>query len=519
MEGLRVFPADTGLLVHRAKLLAQDEDPRALQALRLAIPIASDPVPLLAQAAGIVERVGNLRDTAEFLEEAARLKPKDSGTLNHLAAVRSAQGRVAEALDLYDRAVACGPPSTPAGSNRLLAMHYDAEATARRIFAAHRAWASRVEPQAKLIAHAPAVRRNRLRVGYVSGDFRLHAVSYFSAPVLENHDPRRIEVHCFSNSALHDRVTARFRRIAAGWHPIERMNDDQAADCVQRAKIDILVDMSGHSAHNRLRVFARKPAPIQANYLGYPSTTGLKAMDYRFTDSVADPPGLTERFHSETLVRLDPCFLCYQPLLAHLPPGPPPCESLGDVTLACFAIRHKWSPVLLDAWAEILRRARRTRLLLKSYSLCDSEVRREIREFFRERGISPNRVELARWSPTLRDHLLSYRRADLMLDTYPYNGTTMTLEALSRSVPVVTWSGSTFLSRVGASPLRQVGLDDLITTSAGEYVNRTVEAAADPARLAAWRRGLRSRMRSSVLMQPERLARQMEAAYFQMWRA
>jgi protein O-GlcNAc transferase len=518
-EGLRAFPRDKDLLIHHAKLLADINDVRALPALKRAIPLAPDPSSLLERAATIAENAGNLTASAAFWHRFLELVPRDFGALNNLARVRSAQGRIAEAVALYRRALRLQGTPEVVGSNLLLTLLYDAGATPRKIFAEHRAWAARVGEPSVRSHQAPAVRRSKLRVGYVSGDFRMHAVAYFAEPVLKNHNPDRIEVHCFSNLAEHDRVTARFRQYAAGWHQIDQLNDDDAAECIRRAGIDILIDMSGHSCNNRLPLFARRPAAIQANYLGYQATSGLRALDYRFTDSIADPPGKTERLHSETLVRLDPCYQCYRPLLARMPVDPPPCETRGFVTLACFAIRQKLSPPLLEAWAGILKQSPSTRLLLKCYSLSDRDVRHELVAFFDRRGISPRRLDLISWTPTMRDHLRSYARADLMLDTYPYNSATMTCEAMWRGVPTVTWAGSTFVSRMGATLLTQVGLQNLIANSAADYVEKALAAIRDAPWLAERRRSLRGQMRNSPLMESIRLTRQMEDAYFRMWRA
>lgn len=480
--------------------------------------MAPDRGPLLARAARICELQGLLGKSARFWSEYLKLAPRDGAAINNLAGVRGAQGRIAEALELYREAARIRAVSIPARSNRLLMLHYSNQPPAS-LFAEHRAWGQTVGGPSRSFPRAPSIRRKKLRVGYVSGDFRLHAVAYFIEPILRSHDPDQVEVHCFSNSPLEDAVTTRLRRFTAGWSGIAGMSDERAAESIRRAKIDILVDLSGHTALGRLPLFALKPAPIQVNYLGYPDTTGLRAVDYRFTDSIADPPGTTEHVHTETLIRLDPCFLCYRPLLERLPVGPPPSTSNGYVTLACFAIRQKLSQATLEAWGEILRLVPRSRLLLKCRSLADPDVARGIREFFRSRGISSRRLQLEAQTPGMREHLISYRRADLMLDPYPYNGTTMTCEALWMGIPAITWSGQTHAARVGATILNAVGLPQLIADSADSYVGKAVKTAADPARLAALRRELRSRMRASPIRDAIGLTRRIEQSYRQMWLA
>jgi predicted O-linked N-acetylglucosamine transferase (SPINDLY family) len=242
-------------------------------------------------------------------------------------------------------------------------------------------------------------------------------------------------------------------------------------------------------------------------------------MDYRFTDCIADPPGKTEHLHSEKLVRLDPCFLCFRPWWQRLPVGPPPCEEAGFVTLASFAIREKLSPTVLEAWARILALVPRARLVLKCHAMSDPSVRQQLRDFFSARGIANRRLIFAGSVPSARQHLECYRHVDLVLDPYPYNGTTVTCEALWMGVPTVTWAGETHVSRVGASVLSQVGLQELIAHSAAEYVQKAVEAACSPQRLMEWRRTLRRRMHGSPLMDGERFAGAVEEAYRKMRRA
>jgi protein O-GlcNAc transferase len=516
-RGLRHAPGHAVLLDYRARFLADiGNRKRALPALARAVSVCGETPPLTRRLAEILGHSGRFSESEQSWRRLVGMQPTRWEHLAGLAGSVSAQGRIAEALEFYRTALAKRGGSA-AASALLLSLHYSDSEMPVAIFAAHRSWARRVEPPP---TRAPALirkSRRRLRIGYVSGDFRRHSVAHFFEPLLQHHDPAVVETHCFYNRAQGDAITTRLRSLASHWHDIANQDDDRAADTVRRAKIDILVDLSGHTAHNRLEIFARRPAPVQVTYLGYPDTTGLRSIDYRFTDSLADPPGRTAQFHSETLVRLDPCFLCYRPWLPRTLVAPSPFVVNGYATLACFAIRQKLSPATLETWAEMLKRSRRTRLLLKFRAAGDPAVRQDLASFFQTRGIGRDRLLFAPAVRSMRKHLEYYGAADLMLDPFPYNGTTATCEALWMGAPVLNWCGDTHVSRVGASILSQVGLPELVTPSRRAYIEKALELLEAPQRLQQWRRELRSRMRHSPLMDGPRLARAIEAAYRRFW--
>lgn len=296
------------------------------------------------------------------------------------------------------------------------------------------------------------------------------------------------------------------------------MGDAEVEALIRLDGIDVLVDLSGHTVGNRLPVFARKPAPVQVTYLGYPNTTGLDAMDYRVTDALTDPPGWGEHIHSEELIRLEEGFLCYQPLQS-CPDirGHAASESGEGVVFGSFNELLKVTADTVAAWCEILERVPGSRLTIKGTTLGDEGTRKRVLDRFSERGVDAARVHLVGRTPTLEEHLALYNDIDVALDTFPYNGTTTTCEALWMGVPVVTQFGRLHASRVGLSLLTQLGLDDLVTESAEAYVERAVALAGDEARRRALRGELRDRMRGSSLMDAERFTRKLEAAYRDMW--
>ncbi|HEY9843927.1 MAG TPA: hypothetical protein V6D23_25880 [Candidatus Obscuribacterales bacterium] len=363
---------------------------------------------------------------------------------------------------------------------------------------------------------APAREKKVLKIGYVSPIFRHHAAAFFIEPLLMAHDRQNYDVFCYSDVKTPDAMTRRLQSLAGNWRETHGLEHRALAELIHRDQIDILVDLAGHTAHNRLVVFALKPAPVQVTFRDYPNTTGLSTIDYRLTDAWADPPGLTERFHTEELVRLPLGFSCY------LPPESPavadlPALSSGYVTFGSFNNLCKLSPATLDLWAGVLRAVPGSRLLLKSLALADAPTCQNFKARFAAQGIAAERLLLQGHSPTFREHLDSYRQVDIALDPFPYNGTTTTCEALWMGLPVVTLAGSTHVARVGVSLLMSLGLKDWIANTQEEYIALARHLAADPAALKQIRAGMRACLRASTLCDAERFTRSVEAAYRTMW--
>jgi len=313
-----------------------------------------------------------------------------------------------------------------------------------------------------------------------------------------------------------DATTERLRGLSDGWVDVRGLDDTALAARIRDDGIDILVDLGGHTGGNRLLVFAREPAPVQVSYLGYPATTGLEAIGYRLTDARADPPGVADDFHGEALIRLNRCFLCYGTPDDAPEVAPRPAD--GPITFGSFNHLPKVTPEVVATWCRILDRVAGARLILKAKGLASAVTRDRVRALFADHGIAPERVETIAWLPAPGDHLALYGRVDIALDSFPYNGTTTTCEALWMGVPVVTLAGDRHAGRVGASLLATVGRDDLITATRDDYVARAVALAADADGRAAARRDLRERVRRSPLGDAAGLATEIEAAYRAMWR-
>ena len=268
-------------------------------------------------------------------------------------------------------------------------------------------------------------------------------------------------------------MTERLRTHADEWRSLVGLSDEQTAELIRQDRIDILIDLAGHTANNRLLVFARKPAPVQVTWLGYPNTTGLDTIDYRLTDAFADPSGLTELHCSETLVRLPACAWCFAPADPVPPVSTPPVLHEGHITFGCFNVMPKINEPLLRLWSEILHAVPDSRLLLKNAFLRASSVQQRVRATFEAAGIASDRIELMDHVSDLAGHLACYGRVDIALDTSPYHGTTTTCEALWMGVPVVSLAGETHVSRVGASLLANVGLPELVARTTEEYVKNS----------------------------------------------
>jgi predicted O-linked N-acetylglucosamine transferase (SPINDLY family) len=467
----------------------------------------------------VLEEQGRLEEAQASLREAIRLQPDLAEPYMNLGATLKNQGRLEEALSFCRKAMELDPASDSPFSNFFYYLHYDNLCEPEAVFEEHRRWGERRRALAASAAEHTNDRspERRLRIGYVSPDFRRHSVAFFVEPVLAAHHRDSVEVCCYSNVAQPDDVTERFRAMADHWRDIRGLPEAQVVELIRGDGIDILVDLAGHTRGSRLMVFARKPAPIQVTWCGYPATTGLASIDYRLTDALADPAGQTDHLYTEELVRLPVPFTCYRPPSDAPEVSGLPALAHGAITFGSFNFLAKVTPRIIAAWSALLEKAPGARLVLKSAPLVDESTRRLVWERFRERGIDPARVELL--GPVdHREHLLAYRRIDIALDTFPYHGTTTTCEALWMGVPVVVLAGSTHASRVGVSLLASVGLEDWVAQSFEDYVGLAASRARDPERLAALRAGLRQRVASSPLTDATAFASHLEEAYRRMWR-
>jgi predicted O-linked N-acetylglucosamine transferase (SPINDLY family) len=417
------------------------------------------------------------------------------------------QGKLEEAIACYRRALELKPDYAEAHSNLLFTLQYRTDVTPTALAAAHAEYDRRhAAPLRGALAQHEKVydRHDRLRLGFLSPDLGRHPVGYFLVRVLENLRSDQHETIAYSDRIVKDEMTYRLQSAVTRWRDVAGLSDQRLAEQIRADRIDILFDLAGHTAHNRLLVFARKPAPIQVTWAGYVGTTGLKAMDYLLADRFEVPPG-AEQHYSERVLRMPDGYVCFDPPLDAPPVAPLPALERGQVTLGCFNNPAKVTPRVIEVWATILRRLPGARLVLKYKGWSDAGVARRFTEMFAAHAVDPGRLELLGASPHAR-LLAEYGRIDLALDPFPYNGGLTTCEALWMGVPVVTCPGATFASRHSLSHLSNVGLTETIARNLDEYVELAVALASDLPRLAALRAGLRPRMAASPLCDGERFA-------------
>ena len=485
---------------------AVEENARAL-ALKPDFPEAENNLGILLRS------LWRIDEAAEAFQRAVALKPDFAEAWNNLGVTLRNLGRMDDAVCCFERSIGFQPHNASLHSNYLHALHYQPGRDPVALKDEHRRWSERhadaLEPLLPEHSNERSPGR-RLRIGYVSACFREHCQSFFTVPLLSHHDHERFEIYCYSDTEHRDALTGRLETFADAWRTVAGRSDGQVAQAVLEDRIDILVDLMLHTSGNRLLAFARRPAPIQVTWLGYPGSTGLSAVDYRFTDPWLDPPGGNDELYSERSFRLADSFWCYDPLAAGPAVEEPPSLRAGYVTFGCLNNFSKVNDPLLDVWARVLRAVPDSRLLLLAPR---GEARRRV---MRRLDVSQERVEFADFEPRQR-YLETYRRIDLCLDTFPYNGHTTSLDAFWLGVPVVSLCGQTPVSRAGLSQASNLGLPGLVARDAGEYVRIAAEWAGDPRRLAAIRSTMRARMEKSPLMDGRLFARSVENAYRTLW--
>ncbi len=502
------------------ELLGRAQGELALRFLDKALALVPDEPRFLEAKAAAWSYAGNFDEAATWAERALALAPELLQARNVRAGVFYKMGDAASALSHYAIALSHQLDCDFIWSNKLLMMNY-LEIPSEQQTAEHRQWGDFFIRQYQ--AQRPKLRNDlsndrKLRIGYLSPDFCQHSVAYFIAPILLAHDRSAFEVYCYANVLKADKFTERIKSFDLVWRDISFWNDTGSAAKIAEDRIDILVDLAGHTSHNRLPIFALQPAPVQITYLGYPATTGLTTVAYRLTDSLADPPGLTEHLYTEQLLRLDPCFLCYNPLKDAPAVRPPPSTIRGIITFGSFNNIAKISDGCIALWAEVLRALPEAVLVIKNEGLNFAPARASIIRRFAAKGVEEGRLRLVGHMPHILSHLGAYEEIDIALDTWPYHGTTTTCEALWMGVPVVTLAGNIHVSRVGVSLLANAGLPELIAKTPEEYVAIAVSLAADRERLANLRQGMRERLWKSPLLDMKSFTRRLEDAYRLCWR-
>ncbi|MGD0137524.1 MAG: tetratricopeptide repeat protein [Tepidisphaeraceae bacterium] len=490
----------------------------AIASFRQAIGLKPDLAEAHNNLGNALKEVGQLDEAIAALRQAIRLKPDFADAHNNLGLALTDIGHGDAAITFLRQAIRLKPDYAVAHSNLIYTLHFHPGYDARMIHEELRRWNQQhAEPLKKFIQPHTNNRDpdRRLRIGYLSPDFREHVVGQNLLPMLRQHDHGQVEIFCYANVLRPDARTDELRRHADVWRSIAGMSDSQAAELIRQDGIDILVDLTLHTAENRLGVFARKPAPVQVAYLGSCTSTGMETMDYRLSDPYLDPSDSDSSVYSERTIRLPETYWCYRSTGPTPEPSPSPVAAAGYVTFGCLNNFAKVSPPALDLWAQILQGVPRSRLILHSNPGAHLDA---LRERFAGKGVSPDRLEFYLERGNWPKYLQTYGRIDIALDPFPWGGGITTCDALWMGVPVVSLAGRTAVGRGGASILANVGVPELVARTPQQYVQIAAELAGDLPRLAELRRTLRARMQASPLMDAPRFARNIEAAYRQMWR-
>lgn len=466
------------------------------------------------QLAAVYSRRLRFAEAIALLEDLRR-----SGDAN--PAIEFAQARIDYDMGNFPAAderlaamIANGAASPTVCSTWLMGSHYLEDLSPAELAARHRAVAGAyLHPTPIRVAPARPQPDGRIEIGYLSPDCHTHSVSYFLEPLLAAHDRSKFSVHVFSDSMVFDATNRRLRTLADGWHDTGGRSDHGVYQAIRRSGIRVLVDLAGHTGNNRLSLLGMRAAPVQVTYLGYPDTTGLDAVDYRLSDEICDPPGTSDQRHSETVAHLPFPFLCYLPPADAPPVDECPCLENGSLTFGCFNNFQKIGPRTIALWSQVLRRLPESRLLLKGAAYASDVIRNRFLAQFDRHGIAPARIEFLDRTKDTCQHLGTYRRLDVALDTFPYHGTTTTCEALFMGVPVISLTGDAHMARVGASLLAAVGYPELAVADDEAFVRAACDLAENTSKLAAMRSRLREQMRHSALMDAPRLAAHIEAAY------
>ena len=433
----------------------------------------------------------------------------------NLGNLRKDQGRLAEAMACFSRAVAARPSYVAAHANLLFTLAYVDDLPQARIFELHREWGRRHAAGLMTGGHANGrAPGRRLKVGYVSPDFRAHACAFFVEPLLRHHDRTAVEVFAYAEVAQPDAVTNRLRGLTDVWRSTVGLTDEQVAALIRADGIDVLVDLAGHTANGRLLALARKPAPVQVEYLGYPATTGIEAMDWRLTDAVAEPVGQSEAHYTERLYRLPHSLWCYQPFEDMDEVSALPALAQGGVTFGSFNNYAKVGPRVVALWASVLRAVPDSRLVMITVPAGESQE--SLWDRFESLGVSRTRVVLHDRLDR-RTYVSLFSTVDVALDPFPCNGGTTTCDALWMGLPVVALKGGTFLSRASLSVLSACGCEAYAAADEAAYVEICRRLAGDLPGLAATRATLRGQLAASPLLDAPAFARDIEAAYRDMW--
>lgn len=463
----------------------------------------------------LLEKTGHIAEAIECIDKALQLDPFLLTASSARALSLQRIYKPEESVDLYNSILWMEPQNARILSARNMLLNYLPNQDRQSVFEAHKEYGALFAKDEFRVFFNPQDPEKKIRIAFISSDLRNHSVAFFLKPLLQNLNPSRVQTLLYHSHHIEDATSTALRKLASKWTNLNGLDDDAATALIQRDAPDIIIDLAGHSAMNRLPLLARGLAPVQISYLGYPNTTGVPVITHRFVDEITDPSGDSDAFTTEKLVRFSPCAWAYAPPAdAPLPAIP---NAGSPITFGSFNNFLKVTDKALALWARILNRVPNSQIFIKSLFLDDPEVRKNIIERITSAGIAEDRVEIAGFLDKPQDHLATYNRIDVALDTFPYNGTTTTCEALWMGVPVVSLIGDRHAARVGLSLLTAIGHAEWAVETEDAYIEKAVTLAQDRNLLRQLRESLRREVAASILCDHAGQAARFETALRQVW--
>ena len=470
----------------------------------------------LNNLAALYTQLGLIGKSLNLLKLADNLKPNSPFVMNNLGKTYQLSGQQTKAIDTFRNLLKSGSFESHMVSNYLLSLNYSPNHNQDSIYKEHIKWSkelgkTKVSKTNKPPLNTNCIANNPISIGIISPDFIDHPVARFVLPFLTNFNRHNFSVHCYSDSITEDHVSEQIKELVNQWTTCHQLTNHELAATIRKDKIDILIDLAGHTANNRMGVFTEKPAAIQCSYIGYPNTTGIEAIGYRLVDEKTDPTAIADKFHTEKLIRLPDCFLSYYPDTQLMPKARK--NTNNEIMFGSFNNLSKLTPDTIAVWSEILNHTNNSKLTLKCSATSDIDVQNYLLKQFSNHGIGSNRIVFLNSQPKKEDHYNCYNTIDIALDTFPYNGTTTTFDALWMGVPIVTMIGQGHASRVGYSILSNLALDNLIAHSTEEYQNIAVNLANNKDELTELHTTLRKRMKNSTLLDHKLHTEQLETIF------
>jgi len=427
-------------------------------------------------------------------------------------------GRMTQAVEHVKKVIALEPDSAVAHSNLLLYLNYCPDISSEELFAYHCQWGRNYFIKANnqlMFSNFPDSGRP-IRLAYISPDFRGHSVGYFIEPALVHYDAKHFEIYCYAHVSNPDQTTQIIQNHVNKYCQIDKMNDQQVASQIRKDGIDILVDLAGHTANSRIRVMTYQPAPIQVTYLGYPTTSGLKHIDYRLTDAVIDPKGTSDSFYTEQLVYLDPCFFCLSSLGSSIPISSLPSLQKKAFCFGAFHNTSKVSDKTIQLWSKVLAQIPESKILLQAAAYDDPDIVRFFQSCFEGYGIKRHRIQCVGSLP-FEQYLNLHHQIDFMLDTQPWTGHTTSCHALWMGIPILTLSGKRHASRIGQRLMHALNLPEWIAMDHQDFVKKAVQFSRNPKKLDIIRKNMRNRIIESGLSNRKQYANSLEKVFRKLW--